>query len=141
MAVSIQGIVPAKGPFQRQAHHPSQATDKYKTLFTVKSISASRNDAAEDASETGITSRMRSYLHGALDCNKIKSKVRVIDDGKARGLNQACGLSEKFSLHDVDAVAGTLFEIIAKANGKTWEGSWPGQRTNFIFFTQKTASA
>ena len=59
---------------------------------------------------------------------KQKEKIRVIDNGKSCGLNQACGLPEKFTLHGVDTIAGILLEAMALAGaqglklvGKTYD--------------------
>ncbi|CAE7224658.1 unnamed protein product [Symbiodinium sp. CCMP2456] len=41
-----------------------------------------------------------------------KGKVRVIDTGKECGLNLACGLPEKFTLHGVDVLAGIFVELL-----------------------------
>ncbi|CAE7426050.1 unnamed protein product [Symbiodinium sp. CCMP2456] len=41
-----------------------------------------------------------------------KGKVRVIDNGKECGLNLACGLPEKFTLHGVDVLAGVFVELL-----------------------------
>ncbi|CAE7229688.1 unnamed protein product [Symbiodinium sp. CCMP2592] len=41
-----------------------------------------------------------------------KNKVRVIDNGKDCGLNMACGLPEKFTLHGVDVLAAVFLELL-----------------------------
>ncbi|CAE7029174.1 unnamed protein product [Symbiodinium sp. CCMP2456] len=41
-----------------------------------------------------------------------KGKVRVIDNGEECGLNLACGLPEKFTLHGVDVLAGIFVELL-----------------------------
>ncbi|CAE7717482.1 unnamed protein product [Symbiodinium sp. CCMP2592] len=41
-----------------------------------------------------------------------KNKVRVIDNGKDCGLNMACGLPERFTLHGVDVLAAVFFELL-----------------------------
>ena len=41
-----------------------------------------------------------------------KGKVRVIDNGKDCGLNMACGLPEKFTLHGVDVLAAVFLELL-----------------------------
>ncbi|CAE7717441.1 unnamed protein product [Symbiodinium sp. CCMP2592] len=51
-------------------------------------------------------------------------KVRVIDNGKECGLNLACGLPEKFTLHGVDVLAGVFIELLNRpeAAGKRIKG-------------------
>ena len=44
-------------------------------------------------------------------------KVRVIDNFKECGLNDTCGLPEKFVLHGVDYIASTLVRALALAQG------------------------
>ncbi|CAE7243210.1 unnamed protein product [Symbiodinium sp. CCMP2592] len=53
-----------------------------------------------------------------------KDKVRVIDNGKECGLNLACGLPEKFTLHGVDVLAGVFIELLNRpeAAGKRIKG-------------------
>ena len=41
-------------------------------------------------------------------------KVRVIDNFKQCGLNDACGLPEKFVLHGIDYIAATLIRAMAQ---------------------------
>ena len=47
-----------------------------------------------------------------------KGKVRVIDNGKECGLNLACGLPEKFTLHGIDVLAGIFIELLNRPAAK-----------------------
>ena len=54
-----------------------------------------------------------------------KTKVRVIDNFKQCGLNETCGLPERYVLHGVDYIAATLVRSLALAgsdNGLKLEG-------------------
>ncbi|CAE7260467.1 unnamed protein product [Symbiodinium sp. CCMP2592] len=69
-----------------------------------------------------------------------KNKVRVIDNGKDCGLNMACGLPEKFTLHGVDVLAAVFLELLNMPRDRigvfdtdskrTWD--WDGVPTSMI---------
>ena len=133
----LTGWMPDTKLFARHLRPPATSLDRllsqssYRTPLTLQAIAKTVVDEAStgawretcEEEQRGWIFRDRNY-----DPNKVvlchrfglqqKEKVRGIDNGKMSGLNEACGLPEKFLLHGVDTIAAALLEIISQTDGK-----------------------
>ena len=127
----LTGWMRNTGIFKPQVKPPDSslesllAQSSYRSPMTMRRIESTRPDetAAKAWAET-LEEERKGWIFEDVhpDFNNIvlahrfgleqKGKVRVIDNGKDCGLNMACGLPEKFTLHGVDVLAAVFLELL-----------------------------
>ena len=132
----LTGWMPVSGIFPKHLRPPSLSKDEllvqaaYKTPLTLSSIAGGSADDLAKAGWEETKSELKKgwiFLDEGYDPSAIVlsrrfglaqgEKVRVIDDGKASGLNASCGLVERFALHGVDVIAASLIQLLKLAKG------------------------
>ncbi|CAE7450708.1 unnamed protein product, partial [Symbiodinium necroappetens] len=133
----LTGWMPASGVFPKRLRPPTLTKDEllsqsaYRTPLTVSSIAKGANDDVAKATWSETKAEIEKgwiFLDSSYDPLRIilsrrfglqqRDKTRVIDDGKASGLNLLCGLIEHFTLHGVDVIAATLICLLKLARGR-----------------------
>ena len=143
----LTGWMPASGVFPKRLRPPALTKDEllaqsaYRTPLTVSSIAKGAKDDVAKAAWAETKAEIEKgwiFLDSSYDPLRIilsrrfglqqRDKTRVIDDGKASGLNLLCGLIEHFTLHGVDVIAATLICLLKLARerkgrllGKTYD--------------------
>ncbi|CAE7244255.1 unnamed protein product, partial [Symbiodinium sp. KB8] len=127
----LTGWMPASGVFPKRLRPPALTKDEllaqsaYRTPLTVSSIAKGAKDDVARAAWSETKAEIEKgwiFLDSSYDPLRIilsrrfglqqRDKTRVIDDGKASGLNLLCGLIEHFTLHGVDVIAATLICLL-----------------------------
>ena len=133
----LTGWMPASGVFPKRLRPPALTKDEllsqsvYRTPLTVSSIAKGAKDDVARATWSETKTEIEKgwiFLDSSYDPLRIilsrrfglqqRDKTRVIDDGKASGLNLLCGLIEHFTLHGVDVIAATLICLLKLARGR-----------------------
>ena len=134
----LTGWMPDTKLFARYLRPPTSSLEKllsqssYRTPLTLQAINKTVVDEAStgawletcEEERKGWIFRDEHYNpEKVVLCHRFglqrRDKVRVIDNGKMSGLNEACGLPEKFLLHGVDTIAAALLEIMSRTDGRT----------------------